>query len=781
MSNIGFATLQIIPSLKGAGDALKGVIPAADKTGDAAGKSLGSKMKGGLLGSLKGIAGPIAAAFAGVQVVSFLKDSIGEAREAEKVGKITAQTITATGGAAKISADQVGDLATAISNKTGIDDEAIQSGANLLLTFKNVRNEVGAGANIFDRATQAATDLSAAGFGDLSGTSKQLGKALNDPLKGISALGKAGVTFTAGQQKMIKGFVESGDLLSAQKIILGEVEHQVGGVAAASATAGEKASVAFGNFKETVGTALLPVLDKLENIFTSKIAPAISGFAQGLTDGTGAGGRFAAIVKTAASAAADGFANFKTRVLPVLITFGKYIAANVVPAAQNLYKAIAPLVKSAVELGISIGSKVLPVVASLAKTLAGGVISSLGAVAKFVGDNATLFQSLAVGLGAALVVWKAWQLALTIGTAVMKGISIVTKGFAAAQALLNVVLSLNPIGLVVIALVALAAGLVYAYKHSEEFRNIVNAVFGAVRDFVVGAVTAVKNAVVTAWDAIKSATVTAWNAVKSAVLFVWNSIRTTVTQAVNTVKAVITGAWNVIKAVTSAVWNGIKAAISAVIGFVVSYVTTRVNLIKSVFSTGFNTLKSIVSGAFNGIKGAVTDGINAVVGFVSGIKSRISGALGNVGGILRDAGASIINGLFDGLKAAWSKVEDWVGSRAQWIKDHKGPLSYDAKLLTPAGNAIIEGLQRGMEAQLPALQKFLGDVTSTIEGGLTASPTVALSATGLAGSARLDARGVPITGAASATNQRPITVTVSADDPDATARKVGRFLANTGV
>src|SRR5690606_34628428 len=130
------------------------------------------------------------------------------------------QIIKSTGGAAKVSADQVGSLATAISNKSGMDDEAIQSGANLLLTFKNVRNEAGKGANIFDRATQAATDLSAAGFGDMAGQSKMLGKALNDPIKGISALSRSGVTFTEGQKDQIKTMVESGDLLGAQKLML---------------------------------------------------------------------------------------------------------------------------------------------------------------------------------------------------------------------------------------------------------------------------------------------------------------------------------------------------------------------------------------------------------------------------------------------------------------------------------------------------------------------------------------------------------------------------------
>ncbi len=72
--------------------------------------------------------------------------------------------------------------------------------------------------------------------------------------------------------------VKAGDVLGAQKIILAEVESQVGGAAAASATAGEKVGVAFGNIKESIGTALLPLLDKFGNWFLEKGLPAVERF-----------------------------------------------------------------------------------------------------------------------------------------------------------------------------------------------------------------------------------------------------------------------------------------------------------------------------------------------------------------------------------------------------------------------------------------------------------------------------------------------------------------------
>jgi hypothetical protein len=290
-------------------------------------------------------------------VVKGLQSVVAEAREAQKVGAITAQVIKTTGGSANVSAGQVEKLATSLSNKAGVDDEVIQKGANLLLTFKNVRNEVGKGNKIFDQATAAAVDLSAAGFGSVDSASKMLGKALNDPVKGMTALGRAGVTFTKGQEKQIKAMVKQGDLLGAQKIILGEVQSQVGGAAAASATAGEKLSVAWGNFKETIGTALLPILDRLMNfiaqtvlpgilklgpVFTKIgdfIKPAIAGVQAFFSGSTAGSGKLTAFMTTVSSVFASVksiFMSFVTIVQALWARFGGIITSYVVVALKNL-------------------------------------------------------------------------------------------------------------------------------------------------------------------------------------------------------------------------------------------------------------------------------------------------------------------------------------------------------------------------------------------------------------------------------------------------------------
>src|SRR5688572_7784255 len=109
----------------------------------------------GIGGSLKKLALLAGGIFAGVQVAKFLTGTIAEAEEARKALAQTAAVIKSTGGVANVSAGDVDKLATSISNMTGIDDEAIAGAQNMLLTFKNVRNEVGAGNDVFNQATQA--------------------------------------------------------------------------------------------------------------------------------------------------------------------------------------------------------------------------------------------------------------------------------------------------------------------------------------------------------------------------------------------------------------------------------------------------------------------------------------------------------------------------------------------------------------------------------------------------------------------------------------------------
>lgn len=213
------------------------------------------------------LAGAMAGAFAITKIADIAVDAAKAADEAQQVAKATDAIITATGGAAGVTADHVAELSGNLSTLAGVDDELIQQGANLILTFKNVKN-AGTGLDaVFDRANGAAVDLAAAGFGSVESNATMLGKALNDPLAGLTALTRAGVTFSDQQKEQIKTLTESGQVLEAQKLILAEVESQVGGTAEASASSFDKMGVAVGNLQETLGAALLPIVEELLPVF----------------------------------------------------------------------------------------------------------------------------------------------------------------------------------------------------------------------------------------------------------------------------------------------------------------------------------------------------------------------------------------------------------------------------------------------------------------------------------------------------------------------------------
>jgi hypothetical protein len=159
----------------------------------------------------------------------------------------------------------------------GVDADVIKATQAKLLTFRNLTKTAGELGGSFDRATKAAIDMAAAGFGSAESNATQLGKALNDPIKGITALNRAGIQFTEDQKELIQSLVDSGRVLEAQDLILKEIESQVGGTAAATATASEKMTLAFGAVQEAVGQVLLPILEKFSAWFVS-ILPSIQNF-----------------------------------------------------------------------------------------------------------------------------------------------------------------------------------------------------------------------------------------------------------------------------------------------------------------------------------------------------------------------------------------------------------------------------------------------------------------------------------------------------------------------
>ena len=208
---------------KSAGTADKGAKKASSSF-QSAGKSAGA-MRAKVAGA--------AAAFTALALAA--RSSVSAFSSYEQQMNRLSGLIRTTGGVAGLTAEELDGLAKEIGRSTLSSAAGIRDAAGILLTFKNISGDT------FRSTLRLTQDLAEILQTDAKSAAMQFGKALNDPAKGVSMLNRAGISFTDTQLKMIKGFQESGDLASAQGVILEEISGQMSGtaVAAAQGLAGE--------------------------------------------------------------------------------------------------------------------------------------------------------------------------------------------------------------------------------------------------------------------------------------------------------------------------------------------------------------------------------------------------------------------------------------------------------------------------------------------------------------------------------------------------------------
>lgn len=189
--------------------------------------------------------------------------------ELEDVTNQTTAAIKSTGGAAGLTEEDIRDLANELEELSGVDDKVIQSGENVLLTFTNIRKDA------FEPAMVAALDLSERMDQDLNSSIVQIGKALNDPIKGMTALTRVGVSFSEEQKKVIEQMVKTGDTAGAQQLILEELNKEFGGSAQAAMEGYRGTQLRLKDTWEelqmTLAEALLPALDNLSRTLREKL------------------------------------------------------------------------------------------------------------------------------------------------------------------------------------------------------------------------------------------------------------------------------------------------------------------------------------------------------------------------------------------------------------------------------------------------------------------------------------------------------------------------------
>ncbi len=215
-----------------------------DKTSfDADGNKIGSALK---KGALVGVAALAGLATAGVKAgIAF--------GEAEAVSRKLNRTLDNMGQ--QSAGPAVEDLANKLMRLTAIDDEVIKGGETILATFSQVADSAGEVGGTFERATRLSLDMSDR-FGSVDAAAKALGRALQDPEKGVAGLQRAGVKLTEAQKEQVASFLAVGDAAGAQNVVLDALEAKFKGTAEEGKTGAESIKTAFGELEEAFGHLL---------------------------------------------------------------------------------------------------------------------------------------------------------------------------------------------------------------------------------------------------------------------------------------------------------------------------------------------------------------------------------------------------------------------------------------------------------------------------------------------------------------------------------------------
>lgn len=332
--------------------------------------------------------------------------------------------------------------------------------------------------------------------------------------------------------------------------------------------------------------------------------------------------------------------------------------------------------------------------ASAASQAAGGLGDLGGALSGLPGPLGALGAGMESAAPAIMGVTGAADL-LNLATekfpALSKAQTLATKAATVAQKAFNAVMRMNPIGLVITAILLLIPIVVLLIRN---------------------------------WDKVKAVTEKVWNAIKNAVStavdFIWNKVIKPVFNAIGgffstifgTYKVAFTAAWNVIKNVTSKAFNGIKAVIRKVLGAIGGAIRGYVNIYKRVFSNIWNAVKNVTRSAFNGIKNLVTKPLNGIVTFVKSVPAKLL-ALGTR---FKNAGKNIIGKFIDGIgrvggvagefaSKIWGAVKAAINNG---IDKLNGLLEFDFK---------VKGI--GFTVNAP-------NIPHLAQGGITTGPTLAM-------------------------------------------------------
>lgn len=605
------------------------------------------------------------------------------------------------------------------------------AGANAAIMFKELPKSIdGAATSLMNGSTTAADfNKSIAG---LDAPQQHLAKQFETLIKNsgsfnnlLTSNSPAAQTYNAAMAKMLGGTTGLNAALAISGGHMDTFKSSTGTVSTALKSTGtdvtnwstiqgtfnQKMAVAKTSVENTgtaIGTALLPAVTSIVNAVMSVVGPIASWVEKhqhlsAIILGSIAG--FALLVGSV-NLLAKGFGAVKSAVSSV---------GAVVDATKKVLMTFTGTVDTSAASADGAAASMDGLAAS---TDAETASTEANTVASDASSGSWIMAGLsAAGAAAKFVIVKAAQLAVTTAT----------YAWTAAQWLFNAAMDANPIGVVILAIAALAAGVYYAYTHFQDFRNVVKAVW----DWMKGAVTDVIDFVRDHWRLILEILTGPIGLAVALITNYWGDIKRFFSDGVHDVEGIISwfgslpakfGKW--LDDTTASVGRGLASA--------VAWFTGLPGRVATAVTGYFAGLGADFSKWLAGVSSSVSNGIDNAIAWFKGLPGRVVSGLGNMGTLLWNAGADVIRGFVGGIKSVIGDVKSTLSNITNDLTSWKGPPSKDAVLLVDNGALVMKGFMSGIDSQLPALHAKLGGVTASVSTsvGSTAPALPATSSVG---------------------------------------------------